>query len=730
MGKEKRPSIYVDRGTLGSSDELDEYGVWVKSEPHDLALDGIYTDETSVTGDMDFEVPDIDDLPDLEPPLMEFDSNDNSDTDTDTDADTDSDSDVFNFGDFGDVDTDIDVNIVEEPEESNDEFYEPIEEADLDILPEIDDEAGDEYTEVSMDDFIGIIDPGEEDSSEFSVDIGSEDDVFQDVDDDSALPLPSAQAMTSVVQEERSSSADLSTQLLMKIAEELSSIRSELSSLKKEFTGIKVAAASSEGEEGRIYGEDDEKIALTGDELNNILNTADFTEEAGADVTIELAENLSISSSENIEADLSLETIDPIIEPIEESEDLQSVDLQSLDLHSDDFQSIDFQSDDLQSVDLDLDDSGSIELSADDFEPDVSDVSLEADLQPVDLQSDIDSDLETLDELDITEEDIPDFAGEGIEELSEIREQGVEPMTFAPAPEDSDYLDEDPLSSDDIDDSFTLEEISLDSTEDFADISDLSEDPIDLSDAVIDEPDLSLEIQENPLEEPAMEDISIDLDLTELDSVELEPVELEPDFTDLESADLEPADLESADFESADFESADMTPIEFEPEELDTSDLDLGIESQEGGDTSLIPEGFVEDLEPADLQVEDLEPEEIEPEEIFFDEPQSTFDESEEEAIPSEELELIDVGELEEIEEADSFAETPMAPVAPVASPPAAAKTADTFAIPSHLKQELKTVLAYMDQLLEALPDDKIEEFAKSEYYDTYKKLFKELGLV
>jgi hypothetical protein len=35
-----------------------------------------------------------------------------------------------------------------------------------------------------------------------------------------------------------------------------------------------------------------------------------------------------------------------------------------------------------------------------------------------------------------------------------------------------------------------------------------------------------------------------------------------------------------------------------------------------------------------------------------------------------------------------------------------------------------------MDQLLESLPEDKIEEFAKSEYYETYKKLFEELGLV
>jgi hypothetical protein len=50
--------------------------------------------------------------------------------------------------------------------------------------------------------------------------------------------------------------------------------------------------------------------------------------------------------------------------------------------------------------------------------------------------------------------------------------------------------------------------------------------------------------------------------------------------------------------------------------------------------------------------------------------------------------------------------------------------------IPSALKAELKTVLTYMDQLLESLPEEKIEEFARSEYFDSYKKLFKELGLV
>jgi len=38
-------------------------------------------------------------------------------------------------------------------------------------------------------------------------------------------------------------------------------------------------------------------------------------------------------------------------------------------------------------------------------------------------------------------------------------------------------------------------------------------------------------------------------------------------------------------------------------------------------------------------------------------------------------------------------------------------------------------VLSYLDQLLEALPEDKIKQFAQSEYFGVYKRLFEELGL-
>ena len=53
----------------------------------------------------------------------------------------------------------------------------------------------------------------------------------------------------------------------------------------------------------------------------------------------------------------------------------------------------------------------------------------------------------------------------------------------------------------------------------------------------------------------------------------------------------------------------------------------------------------------------------------------------------------------------------------------------DTADENAELKKDIKSVLLYMDQLLENLPEEKIVEFAKSDEFTTYKKLFSELGL-
>jgi hypothetical protein len=49
--------------------------------------------------------------------------------------------------------------------------------------------------------------------------------------------------------------------------------------------------------------------------------------------------------------------------------------------------------------------------------------------------------------------------------------------------------------------------------------------------------------------------------------------------------------------------------------------------------------------------------------------------------------------------------------------------------IPENIKGELRSVLNYMDQLLDSLPEEKIQEFANSDHFKVYQRLFEELGL-
>jgi len=75
-------------------------------------------------------------------------------------------------------------------------------------------------------------------------------------------------------------------------------------------------------------------------------------------------------------------------------------------------------------------------------------------------------------------------------------------------------------------------------------------------------------------------------------------------------------------------------------------------------------------------------------------------------------------------------------PAEPLPSPPPvtqvspAAAPASGGALSQGLKDELRAVLSYMDKLLASLPDDKIQEFAESEHFEVYKRLFEELGLI
>ena len=65
---------------------------------------------------------------------------------------------------------------------------------------------------------------------------------------------------------------------------------------------------------------------------------------------------------------------------------------------------------------------------------------------------------------------------------------------------------------------------------------------------------------------------------------------------------------------------------------------------------------------------------------------------------------------------------------AAVAAAPATGTPAGTD-VSGQVREDVRSVLAYLDQLLDALPPDKVREFAQSEHFATYKKLFKEFDL-
>lgn len=703
MAIDKDPSIYRDRGTIGSSDELDEYGVWVKSEPQ------VLRPETPVAGVAEPSLPDIEDLPDLDIELeteselspddlsvgtieVETDSLDSEVVDFDLGTEPEaapeavdfeptdsilpdfSDSDVFSvedaptslssesvFEDLGALETPA-PPLTEEgfTELSMDDFLEgdsgageksgldisieadqlpPLEEEPLNIdldFHDIDAEPlsvetenvefapGDEgltvgsIEEVSdFDDFLnGLSDSSEptppsvkvetmeldavsdagallagasteaapadlsEDLDEISVDLSLSEGVPESAellppldehfDDVGAVGVELQASETAAKETQR---MDLSTELLMRIADELSSIKTEISSLKNELGALRAAplpqeepkVEGHEASHGFFDEEDDEKIALTGDELDNILNTADFTEEAGADAGEDFeseggAAEEFLSDQPDILGDESVAAVEP---------------------------------------------------------PAIEKIELEEVLGP--------------------ETEPPEF--------SELREQGVRPMTEAP--EDTTYLEaEETLGTEGSRETEIVPE------------QDLAE-SIDLTEAVIEEPDLgTFTLEEPAIEEPSIESMDIDLNLEE---------------------------------ESLHVEEIDLPPLE-EPEAEEFVLDELPEESFE----EVIPEGFVVG---SDTDIETLATEEVTEE--VTEEIEEFSPEEPEISLPSEEE---------------------------VRSPAVEAAAQET-PVPAPLRGEIKAVLAYMDQLLESLPESKIEEFAKSEYFDTYKKLFEELGL-
>jgi hypothetical protein len=238
-----------------------------------------------------------------------------------------------------------------------------------------------------------------------------------------------------------------------------------------------------------------------------------------------------------------------------------------------------------------------------------------------------------------------------------------------------------------------------------------------------------LEGDESQVDELAGMDI--DKELADIDDLVDESEEEEED-SDLEEIELDLDDLERGPAEGASEEVAAAEFDEDQPAMEEAPDL------EDFDSTASIPEE-ADELAVTSHDLGEIHPEEAEEFEAFASEVERDLEappEAEEEAA-AEEMELPDLESEfgESMEAAEPSDETWPGDEATEPSPEEPPEEepdtppSSLADLPDELKSEIRSVLSYMDQLLEALPDDKIQEFAQSEHFEVYKRLFEELGL-
>ena len=274
-----------------------------------------------------------------------------------------------------------------------------------------------------------------------------------------------------------------------------------------------------------------------------------------------------------------------------------------------------------------------------------------------------------------------------------------------------------------------------------------------IEDTVIpdEEPDtgLSMDINEEILEEPNLDDIETNADI---------PEEIEiPKVDDIaETQDEEPAlddilvESSSTDFMDSVTDSTNMQPdIEItEPVEPELAEEEAAITKEEADDiTSEYSADTAENTEPVldeDTALELPEESSSDAENTAEESTDDIFNETAiEDAQHTQDAMMNDImNEAPSVDNALSeenvdylskdntvLSDDEAAVAESEPEPLAETEQTDTSDLPSDIKEDVKSVLLYMDQLLENLPEDKIMEFAKSEQFTTYKKLFNELGL-
>jgi hypothetical protein len=621
--------------------------------------------------------------------------------------------------------------------------------------------------------------------------------------------------------------ANLQSDLLMRIAAELASIKEELISLRTQIVDLRhepihesvepaqvVPQAEPEAEApgGFFDDEEDDTIALTGDELDNILNTADFTVEAAAapepasldsspviqelelppePVASALEEDLHIdfgpseipdsldllpedgnyAQMEELAPAVSEGQIDlaeePGIEPINlvdldldtSADDSRQTELDSMELPDDiaDIRVMTPAPEDTSYLDDELAMGTEFDLEASPqdvplVEPDPAELTIEDTLQET-LAAQGDEDIPFMELADETEPAVLDDAS-SIDEPYELVEEPEELLLAV----DDDYAtpaEDDFIFAEPIDEIEGGDELAIDPYTDqsLTEIT-LHRETVDEGDSAGGDSATVQFIDDSPTEEALVMDFE---ELPELNANEFGTLEdLDESLQDDEPGYLATEQSESLFVEAADTDfTADLTmeaavdglseaeePSDEEPvellEELDESDGWSAETADEaaGGDTAELLEELVEDdtealfAEAADEAADEAAGGDTAEllEELVEDDTEALFAEAADEAAGGNTAELLE--ELDEAVPEEPVEEAASKKPALMSSAPSSQEEPANDAVPDRLKDDIKSILVYLDQLLAALPEDKIEEFASSEYYDTYKKLFEDLGLI
>ncbi|MCQ2597936.1 MAG: hypothetical protein MJ181_08805 [Treponema sp.] len=526
------------------------------------------------------------------------------------------------------------------------------------------------------------------------------------------------------------------TALLQQIISELSGMKAEIDALKTNLEQIQsqknepvveegiIPEATAEESSGFFDDTDgDDTIALSGDELDNMLNTVELSESTEEPVIEEEVIEESVVEEPVIEETAVEEPVieeEVIEETVAEEPVIEETAVEEPVIEEDEIEIPETTEDDSLGFFDDTDGDDTIALSGDELDNMLSGVEL--------------SEASETTEEPVEEEIIEDISEESIleEELDDIPEE----------------IDIEPVPTETVED-------------DIFGAIDESEDEVSETDNFIEE--TVIEDSEEALEEPNLDDFDdMNFDETEETSEDL-PDEISITKTD----DIDSILVESSndDFMNSvvDTTEEDTAPVEdFEefmngeqPVEESLTDSNLDYLSEEETLDEIIeaePEETVEVTEEEPVveeTVEDTEEDPVVEETVEVTEEEPVVEETVEDDFPSVDFFTMDEPAAEEgflaetpvteeepvIEETEIVEEVPVeeeivetavseeeVAVAPVETEPES--TAD-----AELKKDIKSVLLYMDQLLENLPEEKIVEFAKSEEFATYKKLFTELGL-